>query len=142
MRIRNRAVHVVLATCVLAFAPYVLAQQKPDVSLEELQRSIEQSQRSLERLIDSAIPGFYDGNKLLTYANSNRNLFIGYVLGVHDDAKAQRAFCSPSNATSAQLADVVVKHLRDNPATRSDPAHWLVREAYTQAWPCPKPADR
>lgn len=93
----------------------------------------------IERVKDEAIPGFFTGNKLYEEYTKNRALFIGYVTGVHDDAKVRMTFCSPAQATTVQISDVVMHYLRDNPTHRDQPAHWLVRDAFAVAWPCPKP---
>ncbi|OGA05844.1 MAG: hypothetical protein A2W68_08690 [Betaproteobacteria bacterium RIFCSPLOWO2_02_64_14] len=44
--------------------------------------------------------------------------------------------CLPHYATRQQLADVVTKYLRDNPAERHQPAQFLVLEALATAFPC------
>ena len=54
------------------------------------------------------------------------------------NAFANQAFqhCIPPEAPNEQLRDVVVAHLRDNPATRHESARFLVWEAYREAFPC------
>lgn len=44
--------------------------------------------------------------------------------------------CIPQDATNEQLRDVVVKYLRNNPATRHQTARILVWQAYREAFPC------
>ncbi|WP_161594667.1 Rap1a/Tai family immunity protein [Marimonas lutisalis] len=44
--------------------------------------------------------------------------------------------CVPSDASNQQLRDVVVKYLSENPASRHEPARYLVWEAYREAFPC------
>lgn len=91
-----------------------------------------------ERRLDESTPAFHTGNTLLTLQTNDRLIFIGFVIGVHDAAKRHAKFCSPDGATSGQLADVVTKYLRENPARRAEQAHWLVQDAFTAAWPCQK----
>jgi hypothetical protein len=45
-------------------------------------------------------------------------------------------FCVPAEATNIQLRDVVVKHLRENPATRHETARTLVQAALADSFPC------
>lgn len=44
--------------------------------------------------------------------------------------------CVPSEATNAQLRDVVVQYLRKNPESRHETARFLVLDAYREAFPC------
>jgi len=44
--------------------------------------------------------------------------------------------CIPHEASNDQLRDVVLKHLRENPETRHDPARFEVWRALMPAFPC------
>jgi hypothetical protein len=90
-------------------------------------------------IVDLTTASFFDGNSLYELHDSNRSMFVGYVIGVHDASKARLTFCSPANAKASQVGDVVAKYLRENPERRANQAHGLVRDALVTAWPCPKP---
>ncbi len=63
---------------------------------------------------------------------------VGYVIGVFDALEIMNFFCLPADATRGQVIDVVLQHLRGNPATRHKEAHLLVAEALNQSFPCKK----
>lgn len=84
---------------------------------------------------------FFDGNKLYEQCISDtawqRGDCLGYTSGVFDSLQGIR-WCAPENVTRGQVRDIVVQHLRDNPATRSSTsADVLIRVALESIWPCP-----
>lgn len=50
--------------------------------------------------------------------------------------KDQFPICVSGNVTSRQLADVVVKYIRDNPKDRHLNAATISALAFRDAWPC------
>lgn len=42
-----------------------------------------------------------------------------------------------SGVTLGQMYDVAIKYLKENPATRHQPASSLILNSWKQAWPCP-----
>ena len=54
----------------------------------------------------------------------------------NDHASRVFGYCVPKNASNAQLRDVVVKFLRENPERRHETARFLVMESYVAAFPC------
>ena len=89
-----------------------------------------------EDIADAGLPSYYSGNKLLEIAGTDKNAMANYVVGVHDALKIKELFCVPNKVTVGQMADVVVKYLTNNPENRQEQAHYLVRLALTEAWPC------
>lgn len=85
---------------------------------------------------------FVDGNDLLQKCSTrerdaayfqNQSYCMGYIVGVSDAAEffqtapgMPQLVCLPSNVTSGQLKDVVVKYLQDNPAKRHEDAESLI----------------
>jgi hypothetical protein len=67
-------------------------------------------------------------------------LCSGYVRGIAEARQGSTAgtwrYCPPEGATQEQLMDVVVKYLRESPASRHKPAVLLVSLALIDAWPC------
>jgi hypothetical protein len=65
----------------------------------------------------------------------------GYVAGVVDamvglSVQTETVYCIPSNADTDQFVRVVLKYLKDNPATLHHPAGALVANAIVTAFPC------
>jgi hypothetical protein len=84
---------------------------------------------------------------LLNWLNSGSDANAGaaYIYGVVDAVKAQRksahqpdVICLPSSMEEAQMADIVRRHLLQNPARLQEPASTFVIEALTGALPCSK----
>jgi len=61
----------------------------------------------------------------------------GYVAGVHD-AFIGQAFCTPTDASLGQVAEVIHLWLKNHPDDRSYSAESLVVAALQEAWPCPQ----
>lgn len=95
--------------------------------------------------------GFYDGNKLQSYAASyektnsgvansvdqvNSALYMGYVAGISDVLRLSGIICPPSNATVGQAVAITSKYLRENPEHWSVAGELLVSRALTPAFPC------
>ena len=74
----------------------------------------------------------------LAAAPSTRRECDAYVSGVADAIAEQqpRAACIPANVTTAQLVEVTLKSLRDNPAIAQLPAGRLVVQSLAKAFPC------
>jgi hypothetical protein len=49
-----------------------------------------------------------------------------------------QGFCVPKDATNGQLADILCKYLRENPAERQKQAAILLDNALKSVWPCGK----
>jgi hypothetical protein len=65
----------------------------------------------------------------------------GYVAGAVDQMVAlslqtTTLYCIPSNADNDQILRVVLKYLKDNPATLNYPAAALISKAIIAAFPC------
>lgn len=86
------------------------------------------------------------GNDLLRFCNSHEasetNMCTGYIEGVRDASmfatvslKSKPFFSVPSQVSSDQLREVIVKYLRDNPETRHKPAGLLTIFALKEAFP-------
>ena len=88
-----------------------------------------------------------DGNELLKVCKApegsqSRANCLGYVTGVYDTVtnlaymKTLGASpCVPGGVTPAQMADVVIKYLTENPKDRNISAASLVAGALADAWP-------
>ncbi len=68
---------------------------------------------------------------------------VGYVTAVSDTFNTVRVaerksqvICLPASSNAGQMADIVTKHLGDNPSTRHFGATTLVLEALVRAFPC------
>lgn len=90
-------------------------------------------------LFPSAVSAFQlDGNQLLELCSGQGQICAGYVLGVADardrDPHGIR-FCIPQGVSTAQLQEVVVKHLRDSPK-RTFPAAIMVSAAFAEKYHC------
>jgi len=88
-----------------------------------------------------------DGNMILYACTStdpkNRGFCHVYMTAVSDTLafmrtviKDQFPICVNGNITSRQLADVVVKYIRDNPKDRHLNAATISALAFRDAWPC------
>lgn len=104
------------------------------------------------------------GNELLAICEQSENdlaqsgFCMGYVLGavegikwgvsvplmmggkstesVEETGNVLLGFCLSPDATLGQFRDIVMKFLRDNPASRHDSARFLVQMAMRDAFPC------
>lgn len=83
-----------------------------------------------------------DGNKLMTYCTASRGTTgcDAYLDGIADaieaGGRAHAPACIPAPVTTAQLRDVVVKYLHDNPQSRQLKAGTLTVRAFAAAFPC------
>lgn len=55
----------------------------------------------------------------------------------HNEPAVPALYCIPKGVTKRQMRDVVVRHLRDNPARLHLPFARLAVDAFKAAWPCP-----
>jgi hypothetical protein len=68
----------------------------------------------------------------------------GFILGVVDgqgaftSEDAAKYFCIPEGVQGSQLRAIVTTHLQTKPATRHQPAAFLITEALMAAYPCRK----
>ena len=92
-----------------------------------------------------AYDSYMSGNMLLSICETNKAVCTAYIGGVADflDLIQTRGdlphkVCVPTNSSLGQVADVVIKALRDQPATRHHGAAGLVSVAIADAFPCPK----
>jgi hypothetical protein len=81
-----------------------------------------------------------DGNKLMSLCSGKNGVGCEAYLDGVADAMAEepmpRRACIPRNVTTAQLHDVVLKLLHDEPEKRELPAARIVVHAYATAFPC------
>ena len=107
---------------------------------------------ALSALSPPAMANFYTGNQLYEWGNAlersrdNRqrgndnadaNMYYGYVSGIYD-ATNGAIFCPRAGTSIAQISDVVLKYLKDNPEIRNQNASDLVMDAFELSFPCPK----
>jgi hypothetical protein len=64
---------------------------------------------------------------------------VGYVDGIADAAVGLGYACYPAGVARAEIRQVVVKYLRDNPGRLGDPASLLVLNGLFEAFPCKQP---
>lgn len=80
------------------------------------------------------------GNDLYPQCTIQDPACLAYVTGVADTlemvAPHLTNICRPSAATMAQVFDIAMSWLADNPAERHRPAAKLVGLALAEAWPC------
>ncbi len=101
-------------------------------------------------LSPTAMASFYSGNQLYEWGKalertrenrqfgndiSDANMYYGYVSGVYDSTSGA-VFCPKPGTSIAQISDVVLKYLKDNPELRNDDASDLVMDAFSSAFPC------
>lgn len=90
-----------------------------------------------------ASANFWTGNDLYTKLSSSEGVErihgYGYVTGAFDVA-SYIWFCPPTGGgiTVGQISDIAKNWLANNPHRRNEAAEKLLREAYSQVWPCPK----
>lgn len=64
-------------------------------------------------------------------------MFMGYVMGVWDATLGDRDFlCTPDDFASAQMYQIVAKHVREHPEKWDLPANYLIREAALRTYRC------
>ncbi len=97
--------------------------------------------------LSTAHGGFYTGNDLKAKFDAtdaySQGLSFGYVLGVYDDWTGV-LFCAPSGESgvrAGQVQEVVKKYFNENPALLHLRADFLVTNALTRTWPCPKKVE-
>jgi hypothetical protein len=61
---------------------------------------------------------------------------VGYVDGITDAAVGLGYACYPTGVARAEIREVVMKYLRDNPGRLGDPASLLVLNGLFEAYPC------
>ena len=80
------------------------------------------------------------GNDLYPNCTIEDTSCLAYVTGVADTlemvAPHLTNICRPSASTIAQVFDITMSWLADNPAERHRPAAKLVGLALAEAWPC------
>jgi len=60
---------------------------------------------------------------------------VGYIIGVVD---ASNLVCPENTVNVGQLSDIVIKYLKENPATRHYNATGLVQISLAPLFPCKK----
>ncbi len=81
--------------------------------------------------------GFLSGNDLYDQCAAQSVACAAYVAGIADAFLHDGTVClPPSNATTKQLADVVMAYLRAHPEARNYSAASIGHVAFTQAFPC------
>lgn len=92
--------------------------------------------------IGSTHAEFFNANRLYELLNgteAQKSVGTGYILGVHDVTRGT-VHCSPSEASSTQVRDMVLSALVAVPEKRHLTADTYVTAVLKQAWPCDKPA--
>ena len=88
---------------------------------------------------------YYSGDDLLREctSSSGRNQYscMGYLQGVADTLAVDRILanknaCIEPNVSAAQLRDVIILYLKNNPADRRLPASAAAKSAFTTALTC------
>lgn len=69
------------------------------------------------------------------------NPCTSYILGIVDGLAISNRVCLPSGATTDQIVQVAVKHLRNTPERWHLHATDLLEEALVSAFPCGRPAQ-
>ena len=98
-------------------------------------------------MLAATSPYFMTGNQLYQHCTANDEVCAGYIEGIVDgsgiiqEAFNQRAICLPDNANVRQIADVVIKYLRDHPESRAQSAGALSVIALTDAFGCKRKAS-
>jgi Rap1a immunity proteins len=81
--------------------------------------------------------GFLSSNDLYDKCNAQSVACAAYVAGMADAFLHDGTVClPPSDATTKQLADVVMAYLRAHPEAREYSAASVGYAAFTQAFPC------
>ena len=87
--------------------------------------------------------GFYSGNQLFDYcegAAKDKAHCIGYTTGIVDALASGPIYgweaCVPEKVSQAQVRDIVVKYLQDNPQDRHYSAAAIAAKALSIAFPC------
>jgi hypothetical protein len=70
---------------------------------------------------------------------SKRQICLATASGYLDMMRALGYTCSGDNLTRRQVADVLVKYLRENPESRQKAAPSLALEAFAKGFGCKKP---
>ena len=90
---------------------------------------------------------FMDGDELMNHCSAkvaderfDPTLCVTYIMGAYDAHMFQRMIrnqtrCTPRTLTAAQLREVVVKYLTENPDNRAMDASALVWNAIITEWP-------
>ena len=86
---------------------------------------------------------FYSGNDLFGYCAGevrNSDHCLGYTTGIVDALASGSIFgwkaCVPEQVSAAQVRDIVVKYLQDNPQDRHYSAAAIAAKALSIAFPC------
>lgn len=90
-------------------------------------------------MTESGEPNSWDLKKLAKAAEC-----IGFIQGVMEgtlytsleDNVGKYPFCVPTRSTPGQDAAVVIKYLKENPSGWHLPAGFLVRQAFSESFPC------
>ncbi|MFD1789676.1 Rap1a/Tai family immunity protein [Sphingomonas floccifaciens] len=94
------------------------------------------------------------GNQLYEQCNSENQFFRiscrSYISGAVDALNQWRVFidnppfCLPpdTSITLDQLRDIAIDYIARNPATRNQPAPFLIGTAMSTAFPCPRPTPK
>lgn len=89
---------------------------------------------------------YMTGNTLLAMCETDKNTCTAYIGGVTDFLELMQSrgdlsqkVCIPSASDLGQLADVVIKALRADPAKRHEGAAGLAAVALADTFPCAKP---
>lgn len=87
----------------------------------------------------SALASFTDGNELYDQCSKPSLVFCqAFIMGDVEVMKDKgMMICLPQNTVTKQLMDVVTTAIRDDPANRTIPAHYLVINAPNQGLALP-----
>lgn len=99
----------------------------------ELLRAHESADAKIRQQAIAYISGFIDG---LQHATWSVGLPAKSLQAADELRKRAWLPCFPENLTTAQAADLVFKHLKDNPSTRDQDVTILATGAFLRAWPC------
>ena len=92
---------------------------------------------TFDLLGESVTFGYLTGNQLYGAQRPEATMYVaGIIDGNARLDSGARGYCLPSGQTLGQVTDVALQYLRDHPATRHEPAAYLVRASLRLTFPC------
>lgn len=133
MRRRQRHLAAVAAAGLAAAVSPASAQQ---ISGNELYEACQSDNTGLAAFCTGYIIGQVEGQSFGAFVVLNRVQPAENAADINDRINFFLSHCTPGAASNEQLRDTVLKHLRENPETRHDPARFEVWRALIGAFSC------